>query len=268
MVALVAVFFMPELVDIFGTPLLFNSKFVRRLFWDAMKSREISGSKRGDFIDSLVQLKNGIQDEVYRLEGENLLYQSGTFFSGFESSSTTTSFTIMELARNKEFQDRAREDILKAIKTHGWSYAAFNEMKFLGQCIAEGVRLHPPVSTIDRYTREDYTIPGTNITIEKGTPIYISLYGLHGDARFFKEPDVFNPDRTDRISDAYIPFGIGPRMCVGMNVGLLHAKIVIAMILRDYEIYQSPDIKSNLDPRSTFTAAANGIDIVFKKLLS
>ncbi|XP_044584081.1 probable cytochrome P450 6d5 [Cotesia glomerata] len=207
---------------------------------------------------------------VTGLEGDNLLFQSGTFFSGFESSSTTATFTLMELAKKKEYQDRAREDIKKAIDKHRWTFEAFNDMKYLDQCIAEGVRLHPSVSTIDRYTLQDYKIPDTNIIIEKGTPIYISLYGLHGDPKFFDEPEVFNPDRfseDQKISDAYIPFGAGPRMCVGMKVGQLHVKVVLSMILSEYEVHQNPEEIYKLDSRSTFTAAANGINIEFRKLI-
>ncbi|XP_057321580.1 cytochrome P450 6k1-like [Microplitis mediator] len=270
MVALVTVFFMPELVELIGSPILFDSTFVRKVFWSAVESRERSGNKRGDYIDSLIQLKNGEQNNIYKFDGENLLFQSGTFFSGFESSSTTSAFTLMELAKNKDYQDRAREDIKRAIDKHGWTFEAFNEMKYLDQCIAEGVRLHPSVSTIDRYTREDYKIPETNIIIEKGTPIYISLYGLHGDEKFFDEPDVFNPERFNddkKISDAYIPFGAGPRMCVGMRVGQLHVKVVLSMILSEYEVYQKPEETNKLDSRSTFTAAADGINIEFRKLV-
>lgn len=86
------------------------------------------------------------------------MFQSGTFFSGFESSSTASTFTLMELAKNKGYQERAREDIKKAINKHGWTIDAFNEMKYLDQCIAEGIRLHPSISTIDRYTLEDYKV--------------------------------------------------------------------------------------------------------------
>ncbi|KAH0561365.1 hypothetical protein KQX54_016350 [Cotesia glomerata] len=210
------------------------------------------------------------EKDIPGLEGDNLLFQSGTFFSGFESSSTTATFTLMELAKKKEYQDRAREDIKKAIDKHRWTFEAFNDMKYLDQCIAEGVRLHPSVSTIDRYTLQDYKIPDTNIIIEKGTPIYISLYGLHGDPKFFDEPEVFNPDRfseDQKISDAYIPFGAGPRMCVGMKVGQLHVKVVLSMILSEYEVHQNPEEIYKLDSRSTFTAAANGINIEFRKLI-
>lgn len=68
------------------------------------------------------------------------------------------SFTLMELANNMECQERARKDINNAIDKYGWTYEAFNEMKYLDQAIAEGLRLHPPVSTIDRYTRQDYQV--------------------------------------------------------------------------------------------------------------
>lgn len=62
MVALVMVFFVPELVELFGTKLLFNSSFINKIFWNAMEDREKSGQKRGDFIDSLLQLKYGEQN--------------------------------------------------------------------------------------------------------------------------------------------------------------------------------------------------------------
>lgn len=87
-----------------------------------------------------------------------MLYQSGTFFSGFESSATSAGFTLFELAKNLDCQEKCRQDIRKAVDKHGLTYEAFNEMKYLEQAILEGVRLHPPVSTIDRYTRSDYTV--------------------------------------------------------------------------------------------------------------
>ncbi|KAL6436832.1 hypothetical protein ACFW04_004905 [Cataglyphis niger] len=218
MFALVAVFFIPELIDLIGTRVLVNSSFVKKIFWNAIETREKTGEKRGDFIDSLLQLKYGEQNPDYKFEGENLLYQSGTFFSGFESSSTCMSFTLLELAKHSKYQELARQDINRAIDKHGLTYEAFQNMKYLDQTIAESLRLHPPVSTIDRYTRENYKIPNTDIVIEKGTPIFISLYGLGADPKFWNEPEEYNPDRfteNNHITDAYIPFGIGPRMCVG-----------------------------------------------------
>lgn len=85
MVALVTVFFVPELVELIGPSMLFNSKFVRKVFWDAVNSREKNGEKRGDFIDSLIQLKNGEQNPDYSeyLAHINIISILVTIFLGF-----------------------------------------------------------------------------------------------------------------------------------------------------------------------------------------
>ncbi|KAJ0171045.1 hypothetical protein K1T71_013244 [Dendrolimus kikuchii] len=271
MIALVTVFFMPELVEMFGSTMLFNVSCIRKIFWSTVKSREESGEKRGDFIDTIIDLKNGAQNPLYKFEGNNLWYQSGTFFSGFESSGSASAFTLMELAKNKDYQNGARADITKAITKYGWTIEAFNDMKYLDKCIAECLRMYPSISTIDRYALKDYKIPNTDIVIEKGTPIYISLYGLHGDPQHFHEPEVFNPERFSdarTVSAAYIPFGAGPRKCIGMKSGQLHIKAVISMILSEYQVHQDCSEINELDSRSTFTAAADGINLKFTRLKS
>ncbi|KMQ82265.1 cytochrome p450 6k1-like protein [Lasius niger] len=68
------------------------------------------------------------------------------------------SFTLMELAKHSKYQKLARQDINRSIDKHGWTYETFQNMKYLDQTIAESLRLHPPVSTIDRYTRQNYKV--------------------------------------------------------------------------------------------------------------
>ncbi|KAL0852987.1 hypothetical protein ABMA27_012770 [Loxostege sticticalis] len=215
MVALVTVFFMPELVDMIGSLFLFDSSYIRKVFWKAVESREISDEKRGDYIDEVIQLKNGQQDPVYKFEGDNVVYQCGTLLSGFESSAIATTFLLMELAKNKEYQDLARKDIKEAIAKHGWTVEAFDQMKYLGQCLSESLRLHPAVSTLDRYPTKDYQVISFNRA----------------------------------------------------QLGQLHVKVAVAMILSEYELSQnSQEVK--MDHRSTLTAAADGIHVEFNKLSS
>jgi cytochrome P450 family 6 len=72
-------------------------------------------------------------------------------------------------------------------------------------------------------TINDYKVPGLNLVIPKGTPVYIPLFGLQNDAKYFPEPDTFNPNRfADENKDklvpfSFIPFGEGPRICIGNN---------------------------------------------------
>ncbi|XP_034937409.1 cytochrome P450 6k1-like isoform X2 [Chelonus insularis] len=263
--ALITVFFIPEIVKYGGSLLLYKLKYAKQIFWEALQSREKSGATRGDFIDALVSMKNGEQNPIYKFEGNNLLSQAGIFFSGLESASSTSSFTLMELARNPEYQKLARAEIREIIGKHGWTVEAFEKMKFVDQCIYEGVRMHPPATMLDRVARRDYQIPNTDFILKKGTPIFISLYGMHSNETYFPEPEVYNPDRfsDNQKPDAFMGFGIGPRMCVGVKMGMLYTKLVISKILTRYDIYQPLEEKVELDKRGTLSIIAGGINVQY-----
>lgn len=90
---------------------------------------------------------------------------------------------------------------------------------------SESLRKYPPVPFLDRRCKSDYRIPGSNLVIEKGVCIYISLLGLHNDETFFPDPERFIPERhqdskfTDQLTLA--PFGYGPRICIGKSLDVL-----------------------------------------------
>lgn len=102
---------------------------------------------------------------------------------------------------------------------------------------------------LNRTCVKEYRIPGTNQIIEKGVEVYISVLGLHRDQQFYKDPDTFNPVRlSERICAAknlvnrpYIPFGDGPRNCIGMRLGKLQTKVgLISMLLKfKYDLDES-----------------------------
>ncbi|XP_063822387.1 cytochrome P450 6k1-like [Ostrinia nubilalis] len=269
MVALITVFFMPEIVKFTGNSLLFDLSFIRKIFYEVLDSREKSGTKKGDFIDTIIKLKNGEQNPLYKFEGEHLLFQSGALFSGFESSSTASAFTLMELAKATEAQEKARNEIKQAIEKHGLTLEALNEMKYLDKCISETVRLYPPVPIVDRVALQDYEIPETGFVIKKGTPVFVSLFGLQRDPKLFEDPETFRPERFDSdktITDGYMPFGEGPRKCIAVQVSQLHVKLVLSMILSKYQVRQVESANYKLDHRSSFTAAATGINLEYIKL--
>ncbi|XP_034937404.1 cytochrome P450 6k1-like [Chelonus insularis] len=267
--ALITVFFIPEIVRYGGYMFLFKLKHAKKLFWDGLRARDTAQTaQRGDFIDALVSLKHAEQSPLYKFEGENLMSLAGMFFSGLESSSSAASFTLLELARNSELQNLAREEIKEIIAKYGWTMEAFEKMKFLEQCIYEGVRMYPPATIVDRKAREDYPIPNTDVVLEKGTPVFISLYGMHSNETNFPEPRVFNPDRfaDGQKPIAFMGFGIGPRMCVGVKMGLLYTKFIISKILINYEIYQKSESTNDLDKRGTLSIVADGINVFYRPI--
>lgn len=112
-------------------------------------------------------------------------------------------------------------------------------MKFMDIIIDETLRLHPVSLRIDRETSNDYEY--NNIKIKKGTLWAIPIYALHHDSSIYPEPDIFNPFRFDENSKkdrdhfSYLPFGYGPRSCIGMRFTLLSIKLLLAKILSKYK---------------------------------
>lgn len=90
-----------------------------------------------------------------------------------------------------------------------------------------------------------YKIPGTNVCIKKGDNIYINTLAIHKDPEYYSEPEVFNPDRfkpeekAKRHPYSFLPFGEGPRFCIGMRLALMELKIGLCMLLDKIRI--TPD---------------------------
>lgn len=89
---------------------------------------------------------------------------------------------------------------------------------------------------------KDYKIPGTNVIIEKGTTVAIPTFALHHDEQFYPDPQKFDPTRfscenkTGSIELPYLPFGDGPRKCIGQRIGKMFIKVGICSILQQYYI--------------------------------
>lgn len=113
---------------------------------------------------------------------------------------------------------------------------------------------------------QHYQIPGTKQIIEKGTMVTIPLYALHRDPRYYPNPDTFDPERfssenlKSRPPCTYLPFGDGPRNCIGMRFGQIQIKIAIAKVLSKFQISLKDNSKyplqidfsnASISPRTT-----------------
>ncbi|XP_014482989.1 PREDICTED: cytochrome P450 6k1-like [Dinoponera quadriceps] len=270
-------FFFPNIGKYFGLKMLGEqTNYFRRVFWNSMDNRRFSKKKRGDLIDSLLQLKNeDATNEIFQFEGDTLIAQAAIFFAaGRETSITTMTYTLCELAKKPEIQKRLRREILEKIEAANGAvtYEAVQDMKYLYQVVSETMRLYPPAPLIDRVPLEDYTFPGTKITVEKGTPVYIALYGLHTDPRYHSNPTTFDPDRfsderkNEMLPCTFMPFGEGPRNCIGSRLGYLQTAVGLISILQDYEVALNPSWLSTVDKRNVFTTPPMGFQLDLKKI--
>lgn len=131
--------------------------------------------------------------------------------------------------------------------------------------------MYPPFPILNRECTQNYQIPGTEWTIEKGTPLLIPVWALHHDEKYYPEPHEFRPQRfSDRkhiLELSFLGFGDGPRACIGTRLGRLQTKIALVSLLRKYrfefgdELLQVP---MTISPGSFLTAPEYGINLRVK----
>jgi len=217
--------------------------------------REKNNIVRNDFMQLLIDLKNNIkngdngdhgssQHDGKGLTMEEIAAQAFVFFiAGYETSSTTMTYCLFELALNQDVQDKVRQEVNAVLEKYDGklTYDAIMEMKYMRQVIDETLRKYPPVPLLNRKCVEDYQIPETDLTIERNTAVIISVLGLHHDAEYFPDPENFDPDRFTEENKSkikpftYLPFGEGPRNCIGIRFGVMQAKVGLAVLLKNYK---------------------------------
>ena len=192
------------------------------------------------------QALNGI-DKNQRLTEDEICAQAWIFFvAGYETTATTLSFCSYELALNQEIQNKLYQELKLAIENDGdIDYDTLSKLPYLDAVISETLRKYPPVQRLERTATQTYQIPNTEITINNGNIIYIPVYAIHHDEEYYPSPETFKPERflpenRHLIKPyTYLPFGSGPRNCVGMRFGLLEAKLALAKILLKYKFVKS-----------------------------
>ena len=199
-----------------------------------------------------------------KLTETELLAQSVVvLLAGYETTATSLSFCTYELALNQDCQQKLYEEVMSTIDSKGEiSYESLMRMPYLDAVLSEALRLHSPVTRMSRVAVEDYKLGDTGVTIYKGQQIDIPIYAIHHDPDYYPNPYQFNPERfmpenRHNITPyTYLPFGAGPRNCIGMRFALLEAKLCLSHIIRKYRFFPTVNTDVPLKfKRSLLTAA-------------
>ncbi|NP_001273842.1 probable cytochrome P450 6d5-like [Musca domestica] len=234
--------------------------YMKKIVRQTIEKREKHNIVRKDMLQLLLQLRNtgkinGDEDEGWSavkttdalasMSIELIAAQLFLFYvAGFETSAATAAFTIYELARNAELLEKAQEDVEQALAKHGsLSYDSLKDMKFLDLCVMETTRKYPGLPILNRECTKDYPLPDSELVVKKGTPIIISLFGIHRDEEYFPDALRYDPYRFEKENynaAAYMPFGEGPRHCIAQRMGKLNVKVGVAQILQHFEVKVDP----------------------------
>ncbi|BDD06218.1 cytochrome P450 [Aureibacter tunicatorum] len=159
------------------------------------------------------------------------------YIAGQETTTMAITFICYLLAKHPEAQSKAREEVVEVIG--GRSIESMNDLRslpYLTAIIKEGLRLYPPAWSLGREALEDDHF--NDIKINKGDTLLVSIFHLHRNSKYWEDPDEFKPERffSEIPKKAYMPFGIGQRICIGNNFSMMEIQIIIANILLKFNI--------------------------------
>lgn len=168
-----------------------------------------------------------IQDELRTL-----------LLAGFETTSAAMAWTLMELSSHTLWQQKCQQEADRFFASGSLESDMLKSHGPLDYVIYESLRLHPPVYQIVRRTNTPDSLGGYRIPAK--TLVVLSIYGSHRSPRVWSDPDVFRPDRFEHpdkdTRTAFLPFGAGPHLCVGMGAALMEIKVALLWILRNFHL--------------------------------
>jgi len=230
-----------SLFDILGLPMWVprpsrvmagaSLKQMKTIADDAVNSRRSAGA--GDVPDLLDLLLEGEDPETGRSMStaelrDNLL----TFIvAGHETTALTLAWAFYLCAFDQGVQDKARAEAQSALQGRTATAADLPNLPYCRMIIDEALRLYPPAALVSRTAQAPDTLAGREV--KKGDTVMITIYALHRNALLWDDPDAFRPERFAEKPQryAYLPFGDGPRICIGASFALQEAVIILATLL-------------------------------------
>ncbi|XP_068886092.1 cytochrome P450 3A29-like isoform X1 [Aphelocoma coerulescens] len=229
--------------------------FFKNVFTKLKKEREKgSSTDRVDFLQLMIESQNsrdGSKSAETNLDktlsDEEVLAQALIFvFAGYETTSSTLSYIAYNLAIHPDVQQRLQDEVDAHLPNKATpTYNAITQMEYLDMVVNESIRLYPAGGRIERVCKKTVELNG--VTIPEGMVVLIPAFVLHRDPQYWPEPDEFRPERFSKENKegidpyTFLPFGAGPRNCIGMRFALLIMKVAVVVLLQNFSFRTCKD---------------------------
>jgi cytochrome P450 len=180
----------------------------------------------------------GMSDDLVLSESMQLLV------AGHETSSNALSWLLYLLSSRPDCLEKVRREFDSVLGGRSLSYPDVPKFEFATQIIQEALRLYPPFWMVDRMALADDRVG--DLAIPGGSTVVVFIYGAHHSPQYWENPESFDPERFTKANEklhrpyAYLPFGAGPRGCIGGNYAMLQILMILSVLLRRYDLQLVP----------------------------
>ncbi|CAI0438428.1 unnamed protein product [Linum tenue] len=224
---------------------------INTVILDVVKQRAAALDSERDLLQMILEGAKDASNVATSLDKFIVDNCKAIYFAGQDTTAISASWTLMLLAAHPEWQSRAREEALQLCTHKVPDLHALQNMKTLTMVIQETLRLYPPAVFVVREALED--IKFKHITIPKGMNVQVPISIVQQDPELWgPDAHLFNPERfaggilgattttSGGAQAAYIPFGVGPRVCVGQHFAMMELKVILSLILLNFRFSISP----------------------------
>jgi cytochrome P450 len=242
-------------------------KILDELIFGIIEDRRKHKKQEDDLLSMLMEVEDA--DTAERMSNEQLRDEVFTIFTaGFETTANALSFALYLLALHPEVKAKVAEEARQVLQGADITFEHIPRLEYTMRVIKETMRLYPPAWILGRQATRDDIIDG--YLIKKNDRISLSPYAMHHHAKYWPEPEKFDPDRflpegfKQQHRYAYYPFGGGARLCIGNNFAMMEMQIVLAMTCLNFDLKVAEGFTLGLDTLITLRPK-NGVMIKVQK---
>jgi cytochrome P450 len=222
------------------------------------------------YLDMMSMLLDAKYEDGSSMNDQLIMDELITLFAaGHETTSNALTWAIYLLSQNPDNQQKLQEELDQVLEERDAQFSDLENLKYTEMVIKESMRLLPPAWTLNARQANQDTQIGKYL-FPKGKVVFISPYANHRNPKYFEHPDQFEPERFSAEQEksipkyAYIPFGAGPRVCIGQSFAMMEAKIILATLLNRFDIIADKAMK--FEPQAQITLSnKEGMKVYLQK---